>query len=323
MSTLQTLNIKAIRIDGGTQSRKSISLDTVTEYREALQGGGELPPVVTHFGGTEYWLADGFHRYHAYIGEGKASIIADVREGTQREAVLFSVGANGKHGLRRTNEDKRKAVLLLVADPEWSVWSDREIARQCGVSDKTVAAYRTEHLRNSADGSVETPAATGGKVKFERGGKVHEQDTSNIGKGEKVGGSAGGAKAKAPPKVDPKAAADAAKQAEADKLAEEAHGGVDVVTKLEESYAELDRANKLLEAAQADDTKAEIIKWRKIADAAQRDQRELQTRLVEREKELQRQTGWLRRIGKAVGEDNPTKIAATVEAFVRGMRVAA
>ena len=43
-------------------------------------------------------------------------------------------------------EDKRRAVMTLLNDPEWSAWSDREIARQCRVSDKTVG-----HLRNSAD----------------------------------------------------------------------------------------------------------------------------------------------------------------------------
>ena len=32
--------------------------------------------------------------------------------------VLYAVGANAKHGLRRTNADKRKAIGLVLADPE-------------------------------------------------------------------------------------------------------------------------------------------------------------------------------------------------------------
>jgi hypothetical protein len=59
-----------------------------------------------------------------------ATIAADVRPGGQREAILHSVGANAKHGWRRSNEDKRKTVLTLLNDPEWAQWSDREIGRR-------------------------------------------------------------------------------------------------------------------------------------------------------------------------------------------------
>lgn len=324
MSTLQTLNVKSIRIDGGTQSRVSLDLDAVAEYRAVLAAGGELPPVTLFFDGAEYWLADGFHRYHAYVAEDRAAIPAEAIEGTLRQAVLHSVGANGKHGLRRTNEDKRKAVLLVVADPEWSKWSDREIARQCEVGHPLVAAVRAAHLEEIPDGP------NSGTRKVERGGTTFAQDTTNIGKskGEKIGGSAASGQKVAP--MNPKQVAAAArqaeaaaKQAEADKLAEEAHGDGTLAELVDELHADLEAANKLIAAAEADDLKAEAIKWRKIAEMAQREQHEIQGRLVERENELRRQMGWLRRIGKAVGEDNPTKIAATVEAFVRTMRAAA
>ncbi|HET8700465.1 MAG TPA: hypothetical protein VFL97_02220 [Nitrococcus sp.] len=93
---------------------------------------------------------------------------------TRREAVLHSVGANAAHGLRRTNEDKRRAVLTLLNDEEWGKWSDREIARRCGVTNKTVAAYRNEL-------SEEIPQI-GNSRTVERNGTVYEQDTANIGK---------------------------------------------------------------------------------------------------------------------------------------------
>ena len=56
--------------------------------------------------------------------------------------MLFSVGANAAHGLPRTREDKRPAVLTLLGDAEWSKWSDREIARQCGVAHSFVGSLR-------------------------------------------------------------------------------------------------------------------------------------------------------------------------------------
>jgi len=71
------------------------------------------------------------------------SIEADIRAGTLRDAVLYSVGANGKHGMPPSNDDKRKAVLVLLNDAEWSAWSDREIAKQCHVSHQMVCNYRS------------------------------------------------------------------------------------------------------------------------------------------------------------------------------------
>jgi hypothetical protein len=65
-----------------------------------------------------------------------------VRAGGRREAILHSVGANAEHGWRRTNEDKSRAIQTLLNDPEWAQWSDREIARRCGVHHDTVAAKR-------------------------------------------------------------------------------------------------------------------------------------------------------------------------------------
>ena len=136
--------IDLVRTDGGTQSRAQLYANVVTDYIDALGQGAKFPPIVVFFDGTDYWLADGFHRHAAYMGLGKAEIPADVRQGTRRDAILHSVGANSAHGLRRTQEDKRRAVTVLLSDPEWSTWSDREIARQCGVDGKTVAKHRAE-----------------------------------------------------------------------------------------------------------------------------------------------------------------------------------
>lgn len=141
-TNLKNINLKTINTGGNTQSRVSVNEATVAEYAEALRDGVELPPVVVFYDGADFWLADGFHRYHAYRQDGRASIPADVHEGTNREAILYAIGANQAHGLRRTNEDKRKAVSLMLADPEWAAWSDRNIAKHCGVSVPFVGAVR-------------------------------------------------------------------------------------------------------------------------------------------------------------------------------------
>ena len=137
-----TLSVAAIRTDGGTQPRSTILRDVVEEYAAAMADGAKFPAITVFYDGAEYWLADGFHRLAATETAGSLTINCDVRQGTRRDAVLHSVGANAAHGMRRTNEYKRRAVRVLLEDAEWSQWGDRKIARRCGVDHKTVATLR-------------------------------------------------------------------------------------------------------------------------------------------------------------------------------------
>jgi hypothetical protein len=152
---IKSVNIKAIRIDGGTQSRERLDQVVVSEYAELFKEGVEFPPISVVHDGSEYYLADGFHRLLAAQHAGKASINCDVITGTLRDAVLYSLSANHNHGLRRTIEDKRKAVMTMLEDIEWSEWSDREIARQCHVSHPFVTKMRAS-MQKPETGNVTT-----------------------------------------------------------------------------------------------------------------------------------------------------------------------
>lgn len=136
------LELNKIRLDGGTQPRVELNQEVVGEYAEAVMAGNIFPPVHVFHDGSHYWLADGFHRYFAHKRAGNLEIEADVHTGTLRDALLFSLSANSKHGLRRTNEDKRRAVLILLNDLEWSEWSDIKVAEMAGVSSATVHRIR-------------------------------------------------------------------------------------------------------------------------------------------------------------------------------------
>jgi hypothetical protein len=140
----ERLEIRQIRTDGGTQPRAGIDYETVADYAHDLKDGAVFPPVVVFHDGQEYWLADGFHRVAAFKHEGKQRIPAEIRQGTLRDAQLYAVGANAQHGLRRSREDKRRAVTMLLEDAEWGMWSDREIARRCKVSNTFVGNLRRE-----------------------------------------------------------------------------------------------------------------------------------------------------------------------------------
>lgn len=167
-----TLPLRTIRTDGGTQSRVMIDWTTVADYAEALAEGVDLPPIIVFGDGADYWLADGFHRFYAAQQLGLAEMDAQVHAGSVREARLFSAGANTSHGLRRTNEDKRNAVLMLLNDPEWARWSDREIARRCGVSHNFATDIRKSLSSDDSDERTYT----------DRYGNVTTMNTANIGR---------------------------------------------------------------------------------------------------------------------------------------------
>jgi hypothetical protein len=163
------LSHASIRTDGGTQTRVALNEETVAEYAAAMEEGAQFPPVVAFYDGTAYWLADGFHRIAAEKRVGWTETVADVRQGTRRDAVLYSVGANGDHGLRRTNADKRRAVETLLMDEEWVKESDNWIAGKCGVSQPFVGSLRSRLItvisqtRTGADGRTINTANIGKK----------------------------------------------------------------------------------------------------------------------------------------------------------------
>lgn len=140
----ETKALSVIRTDGGTQARAGLDEAKVAEYAERMMAGDDFPALVAFYDGSDYWLADGFHRHAAAILAGKNTYLVDVKQGTRRDAVLYAVGANAEHGLPRTDGDKRRAVETLLRDEEWVKWSDREIAKRCKVSHPFVAKIRAE-----------------------------------------------------------------------------------------------------------------------------------------------------------------------------------
>lgn len=130
-----------------------VKKSTVAEYAEAMRAGAAFPPVVVFVDQKgAHWLADGFHRCAAAELAGLAEIFADIREGSRKDALLHAASANSSHGLRRTNADKRRAVLLVLGS--FPKWSDRKIGEACGVDHKTVAAARLSALTSPKRGEI-------------------------------------------------------------------------------------------------------------------------------------------------------------------------
>jgi hypothetical protein len=116
----------------------------VDEYAQAMLDGITFPPVDVYYDGTEYWLADGFHRVRAAQKADVAEVAAQVHQGTVQDAQWHSFGANKAHGLQRTNEDKEKTVRAALRHPKAVGLSDRELSRHLGLHHQTVGRYRGE-----------------------------------------------------------------------------------------------------------------------------------------------------------------------------------
>lgn len=173
---MKKLNMLNIRIDGGTQARLTLNQDVVKDYAEHMREGAVFPPLIVFHDGAEYWLADGFHRFFAMRANGTASAECDVRSGTQRDAILFSFGANegSKRGLPPSFEDNRNSIIKMLNDEEWSKWTNTAIAKHIGVSNMTVGRVKS---------SIETKSSETTTKKFvDKDGKEKTMNTENLGR---------------------------------------------------------------------------------------------------------------------------------------------
>jgi hypothetical protein len=185
------VSIDSIRIDGGTQTRELINETAVAQYTEDLLNGCIFPPIDIFDDGVHKWLVDGFHRLFAHKRADYKEIEVNVHQGTLRDAQFYALGVNDKHGLQRTNADKRKAVMIALNDFEWQDYSDIKIAQICKVSATFVAKCRKK-------ANIERPAE---KTYTTKHGTEAKMDTTKIGKAKPQTDDPKPATAK--PKVEP------------------------------------------------------------------------------------------------------------------------
>jgi hypothetical protein len=96
----RTLYLDKLRLDGDTQPRAGINAALVSEYAKLYEDGVELPPVVVFFDGVDYWLADGFHRWHARFKAGIEGISCEIHNGTVEDARWWSWTVHQAHWQR-------------------------------------------------------------------------------------------------------------------------------------------------------------------------------------------------------------------------------
>jgi hypothetical protein len=176
----KTLNIESIVIDKAFQSRhRGLDMHHLADMIAAYEGKDaefiECPRVF-EITGKGYILTRGFHRIEAAMRTGKKTIECEVKDGFVADAIMDAVAGNIGHGLRRTNEDKRRCVEMALSVHE--DWSNRKIAEAAGVHQDLVGIVRRKAQVSDSDNSNEN-ASKKSKKREGRDGKRYSSNKAD------------------------------------------------------------------------------------------------------------------------------------------------
>jgi len=163
------ISIDLITTDAGTQMREALDEDAVSEYAEvwAAGNGDRFPPLDAVSDGAFFWLTDGFHRLAAAIKAGRSSVPVRITPGFLPDAILAAIRSNQLHGVKRTNADKRRAVLALLKLKQAADWSIRQVAEEAGVSHTFASRLKQEVEKPPEPEPEQEPAAKSSDTKPE------------------------------------------------------------------------------------------------------------------------------------------------------------
>ncbi len=160
----EDIEIEALVLDDELFPRERIDRMKVDEYAEVMrEEGAQFPPVrAIRLRDGRLMVIDGWHRINAAKRLDLRTLPTRIRSGEWFDAIEAAAASNARHGLPRTNADKRRAVEMLFVMPKWRDASDREIARHCMVSHTFVAGMRSpsdhnSQVRGQQSGNVATP----------------------------------------------------------------------------------------------------------------------------------------------------------------------
>ncbi len=137
----QNLAFADVVLDPILQVRECLDETWIVELADLYSGSHTLPPLQVVFDGRRYLLTDGWHRHEAIRRAWGATaviavVVVDASHAADPMAVakMWAAVSNRDAGLRRTDGDKRRAVLLLRSTPDGRKMTHDEIAKRVGVS---------------------------------------------------------------------------------------------------------------------------------------------------------------------------------------------
>lgn len=260
--------------------------------RDDIAANGQRQPIILHEG----MILDGGNRYRACLDAGVQPMFEEFAGGN---LVAFVLSANLHR--RHMSAGQQAAIVASAQD-----WAKAQPARRPGKGGN-VAPLSTVADRAAQSGASERTQKMADKV-----AKADPVLAKKVAHGEI-------SLPKAVEQIAPRKSV-APEPVQAPTIADDAHEGTDVID-------ELERENKTLQAQVAalskGDTNAELTRYVRMYEDAQRKQSELMDKVARRDRELQKLSDLLRRVGKAVGEEDPRKVALAVESMVKNQKVAA
>lgn len=143
-------HVDNVHLEPRCQCREEIDQEYVATLVEAFQAEREIPRI-------EVWevtadeneprlvVVDGYHRRQALkILKREWLHVEIVGTGSLDEASWYAIGRNHEHGLRRTFEDRKKAIRYAFENPLARDYANTTIAKQTGCNAKLVAEIRDE-----------------------------------------------------------------------------------------------------------------------------------------------------------------------------------
>ncbi|MBK8202508.1 MAG: ParB N-terminal domain-containing protein [Bdellovibrionales bacterium] len=118
------LRLSQVEVDDLSLPREEYKKEEIEHYAECLKNGDILPPIVVFKKDSRFILASGHLRFEAHKLIEAIEIDVIVKEGSDHERIIESIESNSKHGLRLTNEEKRKCIKYFLSHPETRNWGD-------------------------------------------------------------------------------------------------------------------------------------------------------------------------------------------------------
>ena len=126
------LHLAKIKVESWLQPRDSLDAEAIADYTRVYKSCRDkespFPSWRVFLIDGKYYLTRGFHREVAAKAADRSTHICEVIKGTRQEALIDAAGSNADNGVRRTNKDKRRAVLMLLTSKDAPEWSNRFIA---------------------------------------------------------------------------------------------------------------------------------------------------------------------------------------------------
>ena len=165
-----TISLSALVIDEHYQARSNMHVEVIDEYAEVIKQAEcwPFPPIKV----VSQIVVDGFHRIQSAkrviadpgTSEQLRKQLQDIpcerisvnptSEDVRDVALRHALAANHTHGLRRSNEDKRRSVRLALL--QWPDASNRSIAKLTFTSHPFVNALRNESQVETFPHQLET-----------------------------------------------------------------------------------------------------------------------------------------------------------------------